>query len=360
MMELSSVVGFPQAPPAPDASITAASTPAQVVQGLQGLTPPLWSLRALRGLVAKEAGLVLADPAKRREPPSPAALFDLQLVLYSLSPSARRVWDILVATPHVTMEVWRACLGPSASPADIAALAQCAAHTPAALALPPTAVHETLVLDAETHLVTAASLPALVDLMLREEYRLVEPRIVEVVLMTHTVFAHSTDFLKLLLQHYDSHRSDSNTLGRGGRDLVRVWLTFAARTMSMDAIGYWFCSPLYLRPDHMTDGFVGSWQEYVSSLISAGTIRESEKAMFRKFTHLLATHYARLEALVAERAARPEPQPAKRPVRMATADVALVAAAIVKTDWALFADIQPYELFGNVRAQNAGGGCGVW
>ena len=37
MMELSSVVGFPQAPPAPDASITAASTPAQADYSGQGI-----------------------------------------------------------------------------------------------------------------------------------------------------------------------------------------------------------------------------------------------------------------------------------------------------------------------------------
>ncbi len=53
--------------------------------------------------------------------------------------------------------------------------------------------------------------------------------------------------------------------------------------------------------------FVGTWQEYVQSLISAGTIRESEKATFKKFTHLLVSHYAKLEAQAAERRAPKRP-----------------------------------------------------
>lgn len=49
-------------------------------------------------------------------------------------------------------------------------------------------------------LVGCAVLPFVADLMVREEYRLLEPRVLEVVLMTHTVYCASAQLLALLLQ----------------------------------------------------------------------------------------------------------------------------------------------------------------
>ncbi len=250
---------------------------------LQSLSPPLWSVRALRQLPVAQLAAAAAGPAHAD------ALFDLQLVLQSLSDASLQAWLVLITLHSVPQEVWRDCLGPSCTLGDIAALAQVAQHTKAALTLAPSVIDPSLKFDAHTRLLTQASLPWLIRMMLKEEYRLLDARIVEVVLMTHTVFVHSTEFLRLLLRFYDDHRGDSNPL---------------LRTLAMDAIGYWFCSPLYLRPDHMTEQFVGTWQAYVQSLIAAGTIRESEKTTFKKFTQLLASHYAKLEAQVNERKQR--------------------------------------------------------
>lgn len=332
----------------PTTMIRPESSPAQMASYLQGMEKPLWPLRVLRAL-----------NVSKLSPSNPAALFELQLVLHSMTDNQLKVWLLLTTLPSVTMEVWRACLGGSATPNDVAAVSHVAVHTKAALSVQPSSIHPSLRFDPKTRLLAQASVHWLLELMLKEEYRMLEPRIVEVVLMTHTVFMHSTEFLRLVLDFYDKHRVDENAL---------------QRTLAMDLIGYWFCSPLYLRPDHMTERFVGTWQEYVKSLIQDGTLRESEKASFSKFTGLLMSHYAKLKAQDAERAARAaKTAKVTNPVarggpptswadmmhnrgphsvtaaKLISMDLQLVCASITKVDWSLFAEIRPYELFGNAQ-----------
>ncbi len=106
--------------------------------------------------------------------------------------------------------------------------------------------------------VGCAVLPFVADLMVREEYRLLEPRILEVVLMTHTVYCQSSELLRLLLELYGRHRG-------GG--------AFGKHTCNrvLDAVGFWFMSPLYLRPDHLNDEFIGTWQAFLQRTIASGT-----------------------------------------------------------------------------------------
>ncbi len=75
--------------------------------------------------------------------------------------------------------------------------------------------------------------------------------------MTHTVYCQSAELLRLLLDLYSRFR---------GQDV------FSKHTCNrvLDAVGFWFMSPLYLRPDHLNDEFVGTWQSFLQRMIASG------------------------------------------------------------------------------------------
>ena len=201
--------------------------------------------------------------------------------------------------------------------------------------------------------VACATLPFVAELMLREEYRLVEPRILEVVLMTHTTHSRSAELLRLLLALYLRWRTPS-------RDPFRRLL----RDRVLDAVGYWFMSPLYLRPDHLDEEYVAVWQDFLAGLIRAG-IRDTEKTTFKKFTQLLNAHYSRLETQLADAAARqalaaaeaaahPAELEALRPrLVLEAGEVRALAEALTRVDAAQFAQVRPFELFSNAHLDAA-------
>ncbi len=196
---------------------------------------------------------------------------------------------------------------------------------------------------------TCATLPFAAELMLRDEYRLLEPRILEVVLMTHTTHSQSSELLRLLLAMYTRNRTPS-------RDAFRKLL----RNRVLDAIGYWFMSPLYLRPDHLSEDYVATWQAFLAGLIRSG-IREAEKVTFKKFTQLLSAHYTRLETQVSDQLARqamaaaesagalPDLDSLRPRLVLEPGEVRALAEAITRVDAAQFAQVQPFELFSNAH-----------
>jgi hypothetical protein len=187
--------------------------------------------------------------------------------------------------------------------------------------------------------VGCANLSFVAELIVREEYKLVEPRILEVVLMTHTIWCRSAQLLSALLSLYEKNRIPS-------KDNLRKII----RNRVVDAIGFWFMSPVYL--NNLSEDFVAVWQSFLSSLIAAG-IRETEKNTFKKFTLLLSSHFTRLENQMEGKNNAETTTPTTMTDldgyrhRLQAEEIRVFAESVTRCDWALFSRVQPHELLSN-------------
>lgn len=87
-------------------------------------------------------------------------------------------------------------------------------------------------------------------------------------------------------------------------------------------------------------------------------IREAEKVTLKKFTQLLSSNLARIEASLAERSARlaavsaaaaPDLDAARPYLALEPRDIQQLAESMTRVDSAMFSDIQPFELFSNAH-----------